>query len=216
MSPTAALRRRRMRLRSTAPPSFFVTVKPKRGPSEADAAGVLSRPAARGRVSSTKEGVANRAPPLTLRNSALFLSVSIATATPPREAMQAASRRPLGRQALAPLGPAARDHFDAAGGRHAGAEAVPALAHELAGLIGPFHGRYSSRNLKRKQPGRGENSPARAESEWDGRAYRLHGSRSQSGWELDPKRCRRNRPALLASPGRVRHRRSRAGAHSGS
>src|SRR5690349_14156353 len=45
-----------------------------------------------------------------------------------------------GRQLLAALGPAARKHLAAAGGRHAGTEAMAALPHELARLIGALHG----------------------------------------------------------------------------
>ena len=45
----------------------------------------------------------------------------------------------LGRQALASLGAPAGYDRTAAGGRHACAETVPTLAHELARLVGPFH-----------------------------------------------------------------------------
>ena len=38
-----------------------------------------------------------------------------------------------------PRGRAGGTAAPAAGGRHPGAEAMPALAHELARLIGPFH-----------------------------------------------------------------------------
>jgi hypothetical protein len=47
--------------------------------------------------------------------------------------------RPSGGQALPAACPPRRDNLAAARGRHASAEAVPALAHKLAGLIGPFH-----------------------------------------------------------------------------
>ena len=43
-------------------------------------------------------------------------------------------------QALAAAGPAGVEHLAAARRRHAGTEAVTALAHELARLIGPLHG----------------------------------------------------------------------------
>jgi len=43
------------------------------------------------------------------------------------------------RQALATLGAAPGDDGPAAGGRHTVAESMPALAHELARLVGPFH-----------------------------------------------------------------------------
>jgi hypothetical protein len=64
--------------------------------------------------------------------------------------------RSLGRKALAALGAAARDHLDATGRAHTGTEAVPALADELARLIGPFHRSYSSRKLKTNEPGDGK------------------------------------------------------------
>src|SRR5262249_60069293 len=41
---------------------------------------------------------------------------------------------------LAATSPARVEHPASATGRHAGPEAVPALAHQLAGLIGPLHG----------------------------------------------------------------------------
>ena len=44
-----------------------------------------------------------------------------------------------GGQAGAALGAAARKHPASAGGLHASAETVPALAHELAWLVRPFH-----------------------------------------------------------------------------
>jgi hypothetical protein len=43
---------------------------------------------------------------------------------------------------LAPLRAARSDYLAAALGRHAGAEAVAALAHQFARLVGPFHGVY--------------------------------------------------------------------------
>lgn len=51
-----------------------------------------------------------------------------------------------GRQALAPLGPAAGEHAHAPFGRLARPEAVAALADEGAGLIGPFHGVVSGKS----------------------------------------------------------------------
>ncbi len=50
---------------------------------------------------------------------------------------------PAGRsrtQPLAPVRATRRQHLAAAFGRHAGAKAMAALAHQFAGLIGPFHG----------------------------------------------------------------------------
>ena len=49
----------------------------------------------------------------------------------------------LGRKALAALGAAAGENIAAANRRHAGAEAVAALADELGRLIGTLHVRYS-------------------------------------------------------------------------
>jgi len=55
-------------------------------------------------------------------------------------------RRLSGRQPLAALGAAAREHFLAAFGGHARAEAVAAFADQFAGLIGSFH-RFCSIDL---------------------------------------------------------------------
>jgi hypothetical protein len=41
---------------------------------------------------------------------------------------------------LAAVGAAGRQHLAAAFGRHPGAKAVAALAHQFARLVGPFHG----------------------------------------------------------------------------
>ena len=49
----------------------------------------------------------------------------------------------LGRELLAAVGAAGRNDLAAAGGGHAGAEAVTTLTHELAGLISSFHGAIS-------------------------------------------------------------------------
>lgn len=46
---------------------------------------------------------------------------------------------PLGREALAALGAAAGQNVTATHGRHAGAEAVAALADEFRGLISALH-----------------------------------------------------------------------------
>jgi len=50
------------------------------------------------------------------------------------------SLAPSGGEALATAGAPGSNHAAAADGGHAGAETMPALAHELAGLIGPLHG----------------------------------------------------------------------------
>jgi hypothetical protein len=49
-----------------------------------------------------------------------------------------------GAQALAAAGAASSENLAAAGSGETGAEAVAALAHEFAGLIGPLHGSYSA------------------------------------------------------------------------
>jgi hypothetical protein len=57
---------------------------------------------------------------------------------------KATQTAPLSAQFLAPPRPARRQHQTAAFGRHAGAKAVAALAHQFARLIGPFHGIVSA------------------------------------------------------------------------
>ena len=59
-----------------------------------------------------------------------------------------------GRKALAALGAAARQHFLAARGGHAGAETVAALPHEPARLIGPL-GAHGDITLLAGKKGRG-------------------------------------------------------------
>src|SRR5262245_42800517 len=56
----------------------------------------------------------------------------------------AAARRASGTEALAPARPARGDDLAAAGGLHAGAKTVTALAHQLARLISPLHGLFSA------------------------------------------------------------------------
>lgn len=51
-----------------------------------------------------------------------------------------AGARLSGAEPLAPAGATGRQHFATALGRHAGAEAMPAFAHQFARLVGPFHG----------------------------------------------------------------------------
>jgi hypothetical protein len=51
--------------------------------------------------------------------------------------------RRSGAQPLAAARAPGRDHLAAALGRHAGPETMPALPHELARLVGPFHPRIS-------------------------------------------------------------------------
>jgi hypothetical protein len=49
-----------------------------------------------------------------------------------------------GTQAFAALPPPSGNDLTAAFGRHAGTKAMPALAHDFAGLIGPFHRCFSA------------------------------------------------------------------------
>ena len=128
-----------MRLRSTAPPTAFVTVKPKRGGLDA-ASG-----SARGRASKAKGGVGHRAPPLIRKNSDRFLRVVSFKAPPrnwPRAGVSGSLRNPpgsLGRKALAALGATTGNDLYAASGLHALAKAMPTLAHKLARLIRALH-----------------------------------------------------------------------------
>ena len=132
----AARKRRRIRLRTTALPSFFVTVKPKRGPRAA------ATGSAAGFVSTTQEGVAQRAPPLSRRNSARFFNVSNRHGGSLRS-QSIAGLRPCasGRQALTALGPAAGENANAtrccmACGSHGG-------AYERAGWADKYVSRHS-------------------------------------------------------------------------
>jgi hypothetical protein len=98
----------------------------------------------------------------------------------------------VGRELLAAVSAAGRDDLAAAGGGHAGAEAVTALTHELAGLIGSLHGAISewSRidpgctdgragySLARKCVCKREQRPSRAPRR-DGAAYDGWGGPSQ-------------------------------------
>src|SRR6185503_3765020 len=141
---TAALRRRLMRLRSTALPICRVTVKPNRG--SCPTAGRPPFSWLRSLASSTNAGPAHRAPLRTRRNSPRFFSV-----VTPGVAPFAAFARALAighpslpaaisrREALAALRTPPGDDRAAASRGHALAETMPALAHELARLIGPFH-----------------------------------------------------------------------------
>jgi hypothetical protein len=54
----------------------------------------------------------------------------------------------LGAQSLAAAGAARGHDLLAAFGRHPGAKAVTALAHQFARLIGPFHGVISAARIK--------------------------------------------------------------------
>ncbi len=129
-----------MRLRSTAPPTFLLTVKPNR----AVPATTASPKPARGLPSSTKpERRAARTVAQAQKLGAMLEGRNAGGRGPLRlclcsrhaPARYAAS----GRQALAALGSAARQDPAAAGRLHALAEAVPPLANELARLIGTLH-----------------------------------------------------------------------------
>ena len=127
-----AFRRRRLiRLRSVAWPTFLVTVSPKRKPAMSSRQAPLHRhplrmkAAARGR---RQEVRSFGQPPRPWNGRRLRAPV-------------AHSRRECLRgQALAAMRPARGDDLAAALRRHAGAKAMPALADELARLIGPLHG----------------------------------------------------------------------------
>jgi hypothetical protein len=105
-------------LRTTALPSFLVTVKPKRaGPAVAPL-----------RSSIKKAAPLQRGPPRTFRKSARLLIV-----TRPQEG-------PIsGREFGTALGSAAGEHAAATDGGHALAEAMAAFADEFAGLICALH-----------------------------------------------------------------------------
>ncbi len=72
----ASFRRRRMRLRTTAPPTLRVIVKPKRGPGVSRPS-LRSSSAARRRPSITNNGPAHRTPPRTRLNCDGRFRVSI-------------------------------------------------------------------------------------------------------------------------------------------
>jgi hypothetical protein len=127
-----------MRLRSTALPICRVTVKPNRGPS---AARVLP---SRALASRTKAAAAHRLPLRTRRYSERLLRV-VTREAEPLACVALAMRHPSlptatsRREALATLRAPPCHDPPTARGRHALAETMPALAHELARLVGPFH-----------------------------------------------------------------------------
>jgi hypothetical protein len=121
---TASRRRRRIRLRSTAPPICRVTVKPTR----------TAPWSPRYRACRTNARFADRTPRAAARKSPRRFSRSMTTAIPPRS----------GTEPLAPMRAAISQHFAAALCGHARAKAVPAFAHQFARLIGPFHGSFSA------------------------------------------------------------------------
>src|SRR5580704_9157712 len=137
--------RRRTRLRSTALPTCRDTVKPMRtGPSSA-----------RRRACTTKVPTDARCPAAAARKSVRRLNrsmvavdvaaVDMAAVDMAAVDMAAADLAAAGEirsrtEPLAALRPPGRQHPAAAFGRHPGAKAVTALAHQFARLVGPFHG----------------------------------------------------------------------------
>src|SRR5580700_4406602 len=137
---------RRTRLRSTALPTCRDTVKPMRtGPSSA-----------RRRACTTKVPTDARNPAAAARKSVRRFNRSMVAADMAAADMatsDVARREKRSRtEPLAPLRPPRRQHSAAALGRHPGAKAVTALAHQFARLVGPFHGiDLRQRPVRRKQ-----------------------------------------------------------------
>src|SRR6185437_12176206 len=129
---TAALSRRRARFRSTAIPTFRLAVKPTRMKSAlfpAASAAAMGRPIWR-----MRPGVTDLRPlSATLRNSARRFNRAMSLMAPRGAPCS-------GAEALASLGPAARQHPAPTHRGHAGAKAMTALADEFARLIGALHG----------------------------------------------------------------------------
>src|SRR4029077_5883286 len=133
-SRTISRSRRRTRLRSTALPTCRDTVNPMRtGPVSA-----------RRRACTTKAPTDARIPAAAARKSVRRLNRSMAAADMSAADMAAvdmAKREKRSRtEPLAALRAPGRQHPAAAFGRHPGAKAVAALAHQFARLVGPFHG----------------------------------------------------------------------------
>jgi hypothetical protein len=125
VSLTISRSRRRTRLRSTALPTCFDTVKPMR-------AGRSCSPSCSRRRACTTNARPDALTPLAAaRKSVRRLNRSTATTgIGPRSRTEA----------LAPARAPRRKHLAAAFCRHPGAKAVAALAHQFARLVGPFHG----------------------------------------------------------------------------
>ena len=158
--------RRRTRLRSTALPTWRDTVKPiaRRCPSPV---------VARRRACTTNAWPGARAPCAAARKSVRRFNRSMTCQTVACRSGPL-DRSPLGqslvrlsgaetgaagdagdmtrkrraaavrRSGASPTRAARREDLAAAFGRHPGAKAVPALAHQFARLIGPFHGKISA------------------------------------------------------------------------
>src|SRR5258708_33363980 len=123
--------RRRTRLRATALPTLRLTVKPPRTAGRLSSAGPSS--AGTGAAWSTKPGMAQRRPAWTRRKSRRF-------GRRPRRAVANLARPPeSSRKPLAARPATAGDDLAATHRCHPRPEAVPALAHQLARLIGAFH-----------------------------------------------------------------------------
>jgi hypothetical protein len=60
-------------------------------------------------------------------------------------------KRGSGTEPLAPARTPGSDDLAAGLGRHPRSEAVPPLAHQLARLIGPFHGSFSAADARRNR-----------------------------------------------------------------
>src|SRR6202030_2109448 len=137
-SRTISRSRRRTRLRSTALPTCRDTVKPMRtGPSSA-----------RRRACTTKAPNDARCPAAAARKSVRCLSRSKVPADMTADELRSRT------EPLAALRPPGRQHSAAAFGRHPGAKAMTALAHQFARLVGPFHGiDLRQRPVRRKRNG---------------------------------------------------------------
>ena len=120
--------RRLIRLRSVAWPTRLVTVSPKRRPQVRLSAG------GPGPSSAPYESGGPRPPRRSLARFVRRADRSCATL-----AHRAGLAPRSGRQALAAVGAASSDDLAATLGRHAGTEAMAALANELARLIRPLH-----------------------------------------------------------------------------
>src|SRR5689334_1157681 len=127
-----------MRLRSTAPPVFLVTVKPARASPAA-----ASAPSGRRRACRVRVAALALRPSRSARKSCRLRSLSIAGGGA-AGLMPSPGPADSRRQTLATARPARSENLAATLGRQAGAEAVTALADELGGLIGAFHGTVSA------------------------------------------------------------------------
>ncbi len=141
-SRAASFSRRRVRLRTTALPTFLVTVNPTRAARHRRAAAPAAPGHAR-RLAALRGHTQKFRPALqAFRRQRTAL---------PRGAICRAPGR-SGRQALAALGAAVGEHLAAADRRHPGAEAMPPLADQLRRLIGALHGNSPSPQMKASRP----------------------------------------------------------------